>query len=111
MPAANSDTAVVVPVYREAEVVGTVIDGLRAEFPRVICVDDGSPDGSGAIARRHGAHVVTHRMNLGQGAALQTGITAALRDSDVKYVVTFDGDGQHTVAGRCGCSLRFSLLR
>ena len=49
-------------------------------------------------ARKHGAHVVTHPLNLGQGAALQTGIEAALRDPQVRFIVTFDGDGQHMVS-------------
>lgn len=97
MPGRNDDTAVVVPVYREAKVIGAVVDGLLAQFSQVYCVDDGSPDGSGQIAQRHGARVVHHPLNLGQGAALQTGMAAALRNPAIRYVVTFDGDGQHTV--------------
>ena len=41
--------------------------------------------------------MVTHPVNLGQGAALETGIRYALRSSQVRYVVTFDADGQHHV--------------
>jgi glycosyltransferase involved in cell wall biosynthesis len=85
-------------MYNEASVVGTVIEGLREEFPHVVCVDDGSTDGSQDVARQAGAVVVQHPVNLGQGAALQTGIEYSLQDPDVDCIVTFDADGQHRVA-------------
>jgi glycosyltransferase involved in cell wall biosynthesis len=60
-------------------------------------VDDGSHDGTGQIALSAGAAVITHPVNLGQGAALQTGIKFALQQ-DTSCIVTFDGDGQHRVS-------------
>ncbi len=92
----NSDTWVVIPLYNEATVIADVVDGLLVIFPNVVCVDDGSRDGSGSIARAAGAHVVTHPINLGQGAALQTGFEYAL-EREAGFVVTFDADGQHRV--------------
>lgn len=92
-----SKTWVVIPMYNEAEVVGTVIEGLLATFPNVVCVDDGSRDGSIEVARAAGAVVVEHPINLGQGAALQTGISYALQDPSTDAIVTFDADGQHRV--------------
>ena len=50
---------------------------LRSVFDHVVCVDDGSTDGTGEIARRAGAHLVRHPINLGQGAAIQTGVEYA----------------------------------
>ena len=94
----NPDTAIVVPVYREATVIGGVIDDLKRDFKNVYVVDDGSPDGSGLIAQKHGARVIFHPLNLGQGAALQTGFEAAMANPEVKFIVTFDGDGQHSVS-------------
>ncbi|WP_445153914.1 glycosyltransferase family 2 protein [Arthrobacter sp. Hor0625] len=85
------------PVFNEAAVVGSVIEGLLPDFPHIVCVDDGSTDGSQSIARAAGAVVVQHPVNLGQGAALQTGIEFALTDPDLDCVVTFDADGQHRV--------------
>lgn len=85
-------------MYNEATVVGSVIKDLRREFPNVVCVDDGSSDGSQRVAREAGAVVVQHPINLGQGAALQTGIEFALQDPSMTSVVTFDADGQHRVA-------------
>lgn len=84
-------------MFNEATVVGSVIEGLRAQFPYVVCVDDGSTDGSQEQARAAGAVVVQHPINLGQGAALQTGIEFALQDPELGCIVTFDADGQHRV--------------
>jgi polyprenyl-phospho-N-acetylgalactosaminyl synthase len=60
-------------------------------------VDDGSNDETGREARAGGATVLTHVVNLGQGAALQTGIEFALRQG-ADYIFTFDADGQHDPA-------------
>ncbi|MFD1214281.1 glycosyltransferase family 2 protein [Arthrobacter sp. GCM10027362] len=89
---------VVVPMYNESTVVGSVIEGLLEEFPNVVCVDDGSTDGSAAAAHAAGAVVVKHPFNLGQGAALQTGIEYVLQDPELDALITFDADGQHRVA-------------
>ena len=96
------DTWVVIPLFNEEQVIGEVISDVRAEFPQVVCVDDGSTDGSAAAAAAAGARVVRHPFNLGQGAALQTGFQFALADPAMKYVVTFDADGQHQIADALG---------
>lgn len=93
----SKQACVVVPVFNElATVERTVID-LRAHFGDVVCIDDGSVDGSGDIARAAGATVLRHAINLGQGAALQTGFDYVLRFTEAEYVVTFDADGQHRI--------------
>lgn len=92
-----SRTWFVIPMYNEATVVGGVIADLRKEFPNVVCIDDGSSDGSQDIARAAGAVVIQHPINLGQGAALQTGFEYALQDPELDCIVTFDADGQHRV--------------
>lgn len=91
------DTWVVVPLFNEAPVIGQVVQSLLEHFPQVVCVDDGSSDGSAAAAADAGAVVVRHAINLGQGAALQTGIDYVLSDPRARFVVTFDADGQHQV--------------
>ena len=88
---------VVVPLFNEETVITGVVTDLQKHFSRIVCVDDGSSDGSAEAARRAGATVIAHPMNLGQGAALQTGITWAKRKGDLDYLITFDGDGQHKV--------------
>ncbi|WP_125036404.1 glycosyltransferase family 2 protein [Nocardioides sp. LS1] len=91
------DVWVVVPVHNEAPVLPGVLAELLAVFPHVVCVDDGSTDGSGEVVRRSGAHLVTHPLNLGQGAALQTGLEYARSMPGAGILVTFDADGQHAV--------------
>jgi polyprenyl-phospho-N-acetylgalactosaminyl synthase len=85
---------IVIPAYNESTVVGSVVERVRRVCPAVVVVDDGSSDGTGDVARVAGATVVRHAINLGQGAALQTGITYALR-AGATHIVTFDADGQH----------------
>ncbi|SDQ10602.1 glycosyltransferase family 2 protein [Quadrisphaera sp. DSM 44207] len=91
------DTWLVIPLFEEAAVVGDVVSAAKETFPRVVCVDDGSSDDSAAAAEGAGAVVVRHSINLGQGAALQTGLAYALTDPLMRYAVTFDADGQHRV--------------
>ena len=88
---------VIVPAYNEAEVLESVLTGLLDVFPRVVCVDDGSSDGSADIARTAGATVVRHAVNLGQGAALETGFAYARSQPEIEHVITFDADGQHDI--------------
>jgi len=88
---------VVIPLYNEASVIADVIAALKRSFLHVVCVDDGSSDDSAAVADRAGAVVVRHPVNLGQGAALQTGFEFALSHPDCEFIVTFDADGQHRV--------------
>ena len=88
---------VICAAYNEAAMIGRVVSELRRAGYRTVVVDDGSADATGPIAAAAGAHVVTHPLNLGQGAALQTGIDYAL-SRGAEVLVTFDADGQHRVA-------------
>ena len=89
------DVWLVIPAFNEASVIGDVIADVRSVFDRVVCVDDGSKDGTGDVALRAGAHLVRHPVNLGQGAAIQTGIEYARRQPGAQVFATFDADGQH----------------
>lgn len=92
------DVVVIVPAYNEGTVIAATIAGLRTTYPKVICVNDGSIDDTAAQALTAGATVLTHVLNLGQGAALATGIGYALSVpayADCQVLVTFDSDGQH----------------
>jgi polyprenyl-phospho-N-acetylgalactosaminyl synthase len=88
---------IVIPAFNEAAVIGEVIADVRSVFDHVVCVDDGSTDGTGEIARRAGAHLVRHPINLGQGAAIQTGVEYARKQPGAQVFATFDADGQHRV--------------
>jgi glycosyltransferase involved in cell wall biosynthesis len=87
----------VVPAFNEAAVIGRVVADLLWHGYRTVVVDDGSSDDTGRNAGAAGAIVVTHPINLGQGAALQTGIAFVLRHG-AETIVTFDADGQHRAA-------------
>jgi glycosyltransferase involved in cell wall biosynthesis len=101
-------TWLVVPLYNEAQVVRDVIVEARKTFPNIVCVDDGSSDDSVSEARLGGAVVVKHPINLGQGAALRTGLDYALRQPGADFFVTFDSDGQHSVDDAMGMVKRLS---
>ena len=91
------DVWIVIPAFNEAAVIGEVIADVRSVFDHVVCVDDGSTDGTGDIARLAGAHLVRHPINLGQGAAIQTGVEYARKQPGAQVFATFDADGQHRV--------------
>ncbi|MBW3019431.1 glycosyltransferase family 2 protein [Candidatus Woesearchaeota archaeon] len=89
---------VVMAAFNEEKSVGTVVSNLRSQgYRNVLVVDDGSADNTCAAAKAAGAQVLLHKMNLGQGAALRTGISYALKRG-ADYVITFDADGQHKVS-------------
>ncbi|MDR1798521.1 MAG: glycosyltransferase family 2 protein [Bifidobacteriaceae bacterium] len=102
MPATGFDDVwVVIPVYNEAAVFASVLADVTGTFGHVCVVDDCSTDGSAAIAQEfagRGVRLVRHPFNLGQGAALQTGLEYVLGDPLMRRVITFDADGQHHVA-------------
>lgn len=88
-----------IPAYNECVMIGRVLKSLPKALAGVdridvLVVDDGSTDGTGAIARLSHAIVVTHAVNLGLGGALKTIFSFATR---YKYdvLITFDADGQH----------------
>ena len=89
--------AVVIPAYDEAEAIGRVLGAIPSTYcghaVDTIVVDDGSRDGTGEIARRHGALVARREPNGGQGAAFQIGYRVA-REHGARFIVTLDADGQ-----------------
>jgi len=91
------DVWLIVPVFNEAPVIGDVVRNARKTFDNVVCVDDGSRDNSADEIRFAGAHLVRHPVNLGQGAAIQTGVEYARAQPGGRYFVTFDADGQHQI--------------
>lgn len=88
------DIFIVIAAFNEERMIGEVVKGVKkAGFGYVVVVDDGSTDRTGEVAKREGAVVLKHRFNLGQGAAIQTGLDfAKINNADI--VVTYDADGQ-----------------
>lgn len=88
------EVSVIIPVLNEAQTLGQLLDrlqSLRLPNAELIVVDDGSTDGSGKIAEERGARVISHPYNIGNGAAIKSGIRAARG----KLLLLMDGDGQH----------------
>jgi 2-polyprenyl-6-methoxyphenol hydroxylase-like FAD-dependent oxidoreductase len=84
---------IVIPVFNEAATVADIVERARLHGP-VLVVDDGSSDGSGAVAAAAGAEVLSLARRRGKGEALRRGFAEGLRRG-VARVVTLDGDGQH----------------
>lgn len=88
---------ILIPVYNEGSVIKSTIDKIPSDFKNIICIDDGSNDDTAAQISQTRATLVQHAINLGQGAALQTGIEYALQDKTAEFFVTYDADGQHSI--------------
>lgn len=86
---------IIIPAYNEEGAIGPVLDALKA-LPidaEVIVVDDGSTDGTGRVAREHGARVITHAVNGGYGRSVKDGVHAAATD----IIIVTDADGTYPI--------------
>jgi glycosyltransferase involved in cell wall biosynthesis len=90
----NAGVWLVIPGFNEERMIAETLASVAPWLPNVVVVDDGSSDKTAEAAGRVGAHVLRHVVNLGQGAALGTGIRFALLRG-AEYIVTYDADGQH----------------
>lgn len=87
-------TFIIIPAYNETEVIISTIQPLLSAGYEVVVVNDGSPTDIYKYVKHLKVHYLKHEINLGQGAALQTGMDyAKLFNPD--YIVHFDADGQH----------------
>lgn len=86
--------AALIPAYNCADRLGRVVRGIRRYVPDVLVVDDGSSDGTAAVARGAGAWVVAHETNRGKGPAIRSGL-AVLLGQPYSHVLMLDADGQH----------------
>jgi len=86
-------TSIVIPAFNEAESIASVVADLQrvAGWHEILVVDDGSSDDTGALATAAGARVMRHPYNIGNGAAVKTGI----REATGTFVLIVDADGQH----------------
>ena len=84
----------IIPEHNEGTVIQSTLEPVIREGYSVVVVDDGSSDHSWQMIQNLQVYALRHRLNLGQGAALQTGMTFAL-SKGAKTIVHFDADGQH----------------
>ena len=83
-----------ITAYNEQQRIGAVLDDLLQVAENIVVVDDGSRDDTAGEVLKRPVWLARHAVNLGQGAALQTGIAFAL-ERQADYIITFDADGQH----------------
>lgn len=89
------NAGVVISAYNEEKSIGKVIKSLHKEgYKNIIVVDDGSTDRTARLSKRMGCVVISHKKNMGPGAALSTGLKYCVKKR-IKYIVTMDADGQH----------------
>jgi len=90
---------VLIPAFNAEPTVGDVVSGARRYLPNVLVVNDGSTDETGAEAEKAGARVVSHKVQMGKGAALRTGFGILSGDESpfgpIDGILTMDADGQH----------------
>ena len=91
----HKDTLVIVPIYNEGDNLEFVIKDLRKYFDNILVIDDGSIDKSFEILNELGVNFIQHCVNIGQGAAIDSGISYFLNQTNAEFIVTFDGDGQN----------------
>jgi glycosyltransferase involved in cell wall biosynthesis len=85
--------SIIIPAYNEGDIIADIIGQIKSLHPdfEIIVVDDGSTDDTAAEADKAGAKVYQHPYNIGNGAAVKSGIRVATGD----ILVFIDGDGQH----------------
>jgi glycosyltransferase involved in cell wall biosynthesis len=89
----QTSVSIIIPAYNEDENIGEIVNRLSGLYPdaEIIVVNDGSTDETASVARGSGAIVYSHPYNIGNGAAIKSGIRIASGD----ILVFMDGDGQH----------------
>jgi len=87
------EVSVIIPANNEAQTIGEIINKIKSLYPEfeIIVVNDGSTDETGAVSKDAGAIVYSHPYNIGNGAAIKSGI----RIASGEILVFMDGDGQH----------------
>lgn len=124
--------SIVIPAFNERETIGATIDEFASVLDEnkiapfeIVVVDDGSDDGTGDVARKHGAKVIRHPHKAGYGRSLKDGILAArfdvvmITDADATYpaealpdlVARFNEGFDMVVGARTGAHYRQSLIK
>jgi len=88
---------ILIPLYNEESKISEVVKGLKKYFSNIVIVNDGSTDSSIDVIKDLDVIAINHLLNLGQGAAISTGINFIKTLNNADAVITFDADGQHSI--------------
>jgi len=88
------EVMVCIPTYNAESTISEAVKRCKEFADLVLVINDASTDNSESIAREAGAEVLTHKINLGYGGAIKSGLTEALKRK-AKVTITFDADLQH----------------
>lgn len=88
-------TFIIIPAFNEGSVIKSVISDIKKQgYKSIIVVDDGSTDDTFLKSNSQKVYLLKHFINRGKGAAIVTGINAAMY-LNADYIITMDADGQH----------------
>jgi len=87
---------VVIPTFNESESIGKILDGLKNLDLDILVIDDGSPDGTADIVRKHNIEVIEREGKQGLGSAYRTGFSIAI-ERGYTYIIEMDADGSHQI--------------
>jgi len=89
----GTKVSIIIPAYNEAAIIGNIVSDVKTLYPDfdIVVINDGSTDDTAVAAQKAGAMVYSHPYNIGNGAAVKSGIRVATGD----ILVFMDGDGQH----------------
>jgi glycosyltransferase involved in cell wall biosynthesis len=90
----NVEIMVCIPTYNAESTISEAVKKCKEFADLVLVINDGSTDNSATIAKESGAEVLTHKINLGYGGAIKSGLAEALKRK-AKVTITFDADLQH----------------
>lgn len=93
----DKEVWVIIPAFNEEASIDKVLDDFSDKEYSVLVVDDSSQDNTIDVALNYPITLLKHIINLGQGAALQTGFDYVINHTKAAFIVTFDSDGQHDV--------------
>jgi glycosyltransferase involved in cell wall biosynthesis len=89
----GTKVSIIIPAYNEGAIIGNIVSDVKILYPDfdIVVINDGSTDDTAVAAQKAGAMVYSHPYNIGNGAAVKSGIRVATGD----ILVFMDGDGQH----------------
>jgi len=114
---ACNDLMVAIPAYNAEATLGEVVAGVLEIFnsSRIIVIDDGSTDGTAAVAQHFDLILLRHQFNRGKGAALRSAFAYVLAQTATPALISLDADGQHQPAAllsfaQCFASTQADLI-